>query len=265
VYREFAPAPAVAAVAAGSWYGRPGWTRSLRVLPDGCADLVWNGRELSIVITAETPLRVWLPPAEWVAGIRLRCGVAGSVLGQAMSELRVGATPLRELWGAQARRAEERLADSRSFADGRSVLESLIATRRFEPRRFSMTALASGARMAEVAGKMGVSERSLRRMVAHEVGGGPKQLQRVLRFQRFLRRLESVAFGQTSLAVVAAELGYADQSHLGRECRRLSGSSPASLLRTWARGRNVPDFTGDLSQDLAYDSAVPRRDRRAQR
>jgi AraC-like DNA-binding protein len=160
---------------------------------------------------------------------------------------------------------EERLADSPSFVAARSVLESLIAARGFEPRRFPITALASGAPMAEVAGKMGVSDRSLRRMVAHEVGCGPKQLQRVLRFQRFLGRLESVAFGQTSLAVVAAELGYSDQSHLGRECRRLSGSSPAELLRTWVRGRNVPDFTGELPQDLAYDSAVSRHGRRAQR
>ena len=56
------------------------------------------------------------------------------------------------------------------------------------------------------------------------MGYGPKTLDRVLRFQRFLRRA-----GEGDLARTAAELGYADQAHLTRECVRLSGVTPARL------------------------------------
>jgi AraC-like DNA-binding protein len=58
-----------------------------------------------------------------------------------------------------------------------------------------------------------------------------------------------VAAGAGSLATAAVGAGYADQSHLGRECRRLTGSSPAAVMARWAAarrsgreaGRNVPD------------------------
>lgn len=54
---------------------------------------------------------------------------------------------------------------------------------------------------------------------------GPKTLQRVLRFQRFMR-----AAPRVELAGAAALAGYADQSHLSRETRRLAGMSPRELV-----------------------------------
>ena len=46
--------------------------------------------------------------------------------------------------------------------------------------------------------------------------------------------IEAVAAGCVSLAGIAATLGYADQAHLGRECLRLSGSTPRALVSRWA-------------------------------
>ncbi|MGW4524361.1 hypothetical protein [Amycolatopsis sp. NPDC004378] len=51
VYREVAPPAALAGVLACGWHGSTGWARSLRVLPDGCADLVWDGAALTVVVT----------------------------------------------------------------------------------------------------------------------------------------------------------------------------------------------------------------------
>ncbi len=233
-----------------SWTGRVGCGRSLRVFPDGCADLVWDGRGLAVVTTVSGVLRHDLPASEWTVGLRLRCGVGGAVLGLPMTELETGATPLRELWGASAGRAEAELAESPTPAEARRVLESLIferLRRGVELDGLSVAAVralrspAAGA--AQVAADLGVSERGLRRHVRHEVGVGPKELQRVLRFTGFLKRVGDVARAQSSLADVAAESGYADQSHLGRESRRLAGASPGALVKSWARqvGRNVPD------------------------
>jgi AraC-like DNA-binding protein len=105
-----------------------------------------------------------------------------------------------------------------------------------------------GVTIDGVAAAVGLSPRELRRRFPDHVGYGPKALHRVLRFQRFLGRAPDVAAGAASLASAAAEAGYADQSHLGRDCRRLSGSSPATLVGRWAfaaesgrSGRNVPD------------------------
>jgi AraC-like DNA-binding protein len=250
LYRAFAPGPEIAAAVAGSWYGRPGWARTLRVLPDGCADLVWNGDGLAVVAAKVAPVWHELTTADWTVGVRLRCGTAGSLLGQAMSELPAGMTPLNELW-PEARRAEEELVSCRSPRAGRAVLEALVAERLRRGVDLNRSAVAAanglrvpGAKMGVLAGKLGISDRGLRRHLRHEVGYGPKELHRVLRFQSFLGRFEALAEARTSLATVAAELGYADQSHLGRDCRSLSGSSPMALFGKWQHGRKVPDSAG---------------------
>ncbi|UOX86492.1 helix-turn-helix domain-containing protein [Amycolatopsis sp. FBCC-B4732] len=234
VYREVAPPPALAGVLTCGWHGRTGWARPLRVLPDGCADLVWDGTALTVVATVGAPLRLWLPAAETRVGVRLRCGAAAAVLGTPMPELPAGATRLSDLWGAEARRAEEALAAADPLAQ-RGILEKLVAGRGVVPDRRVLAAIDALGRPSvhatDVAAEVGVSERALRRHLVHAVGAGPKQVHRVRRFQLFLRRLELLANRRTSLAGVAADLGYADQSHLGRDCRRLSGSSPAALVR----------------------------------
>ena len=84
------------------------------------------------------------------------------------------------------------------------------------------------ARAEDVADDVGLSARQLRRRCQTAVGYGPKTLQRVLRFQRFVRMLDDPA-GPPDLAVAAARAGYADQAHLTRECRELSGLTPVSL------------------------------------
>jgi AraC-like DNA-binding protein len=65
----------------------------------------------------------------------------------------------------------------------------------------------------------------------------------VLRFRRFLQLAEASAgvsqTGGSVIAGLAAAAGYADQSHLTRECRRLAGATPARLLAT--RVRSVQD------------------------
>ena len=82
--------------------------------------------------------------------------------------------------------------------------------------------------MAELARQAGLSERQLHRRCVPAFGYGPKTLDRILRLQRFLAlgRAEPGA----GLARLAADAGYADQAHLGRDCRALAGATPAQLL-----------------------------------
>lgn len=73
---------------------------------------------------------------------------------------------------------------------------------------------------------MGLSERQLHRRSLAAFGYGPKTLARVLRFDRAL----ALAQDGVPLAETAALAGYADQPHLAREVKALSGV-PLGRLR----------------------------------
>jgi transcriptional regulator GlxA family with amidase domain len=85
-----------------------------------------------------------------------------------------------------------------------------------------------------LAREFGLSVRQLRRRFETAVGYGPKTLQGVLRFRRFLAHVD--AEPAADLARVALDAGYADQAHLARESARLSGLPPAALVRARMRG-----------------------------
>jgi AraC-like DNA-binding protein len=84
-----------------------------------------------------------------------------------------------------------------------------------------------------LAAELGATERSLHRRCTAAVGYGPKTLDRVLRFRR-ARRLAGRS-GAVDLADLAVAAGYADQAHMTRECRRLSGLTPSEMFKTRRR------------------------------
>lgn len=240
-YWEFPPPAGLAHAVALTWEGRPGWRRRLRVLPDGCADLVWDGRRLLVSAAQAGPLRVAVGEDGTSVGVRLRPGLAGTLIRCPASELDPGPVPLRLLRGPEIRPLEDRLRAADGPAARRRVLEHGAGRLLEAGPEPDVAVLEAARRLAEgppgverVAAAVGLTPRELRRRFHAQVGYGPKALERVLRFQRFVRRLEAIASGRSSLAGIAAWLGYADQAHLGRECLRLSGSTPGALVSRWA-------------------------------
>ncbi|MEV7098199.1 helix-turn-helix domain-containing protein [Amycolatopsis sp. NPDC051045] len=77
-------------------------------------------------------------------------------------------------------------------------------------------------RVEDPAASVAVSERRLRRRFVQAVGYGPATYLRVSRFQRAVALAPRVA----GLAALAAAAGYADQAHLSRDCRALTGLTP---------------------------------------
>jgi len=75
--------------------------------------------------------------------------------------------------------------------------------------------------------ELAMSERTLRRHCEDAFGYGPKTLDRILRFQRFLKLVRSTR--NASAASLALEAGYADQAHLVRESRRLAATTPREI------------------------------------
>jgi AraC-like DNA-binding protein len=88
-------------------------------------------------------------------------------------------------------------------------------------------------RVADVAARVGWSERHLGERFRAETGLGPKEAARVVRFDRARRLLAARvgAGGPPDLAGLAAAGGFADQAHLAREWRAFSGLSPTGWLR----------------------------------
>nr|WP_231747799.1 AraC family transcriptional regulator [Auraticoccus cholistanensis] len=82
-------------------------------------------------------------------------------------------------------------------------------------------------RVAELARAFGASERSLQRLVEERVGLTPKWLIQRRRLHDAVERLKA---GTTSLADIAAELGYTDQAHFTRDFRTVSGQTPGQFL-----------------------------------
>ena len=92
-----------------------------------------------------------------------------------------------------------------------------------------------GATVRDVARDLGWSERRLDREITATCGYGPKTLQRIVRLQRALRTSRAgVATRPPSLAPTLSHLafdaGYADQAHMTREFRDLTGFTPRQLL-----------------------------------
>jgi AraC-like DNA-binding protein len=205
-----------------------------RVLPDGCADVVWiDGEGLVVAGPATRPVLVDIPAGAAALGVRFGPGAAGAALGIAAHELRDRTVALEDAWGAQARELAERLAAAP--AAGRLALLGAAVARRLDGARApdSLVArasalLARGVPVAAASRQVALTDRHLRRRFHDAVGYGPKTLQRVLRLRCFLALAEAGA--DPDLARLAADAGYGDQPHLTRECAELAGLPPAALL-----------------------------------
>ncbi len=85
-------------------------------------------------------------------------------------------------------------------------------------------------RIATIAAEVGWSRGHLVVRFRREVGLSPKRFARVARFRTAIDRL-----GRAPLATVAAECGYADQSHLTHEFRDLAGATPSAYQATFVQ------------------------------
>jgi AraC-like DNA-binding protein len=75
--------------------------------------------------------------------------------------------------------------------------------------------------------ELGWSRRRIASAFREEVGLHPKAAARILRFERAKALLER---SDRSLAEIALESGFYDQSHLSNEFRRISGITPATYF-----------------------------------
>ncbi|GAA1454344.1 helix-turn-helix domain-containing protein [Nocardiopsis tropica] len=165
--------------------------------------------------------------------IRLDPAAAGAVLGTATG-LTGTVVSLADVWGRDAGRAEDRLRAAASW-DERFTIAGEILGRRLHARpavdpevAFAWRQVRSSrgrARVDGLADEVGWSRKRLSARFRAQLGITPKRAARLVRFDHAARLL---AAGH-SAAGVAAESGYVDQSHLHREVKSFTGSTPTAV------------------------------------
>jgi AraC-like DNA-binding protein len=190
-----------------------------------------------------------------MAGIYFRPGRVASFLQVAIADLTDRTVDLGDLWGARGARLASELCELSE--EGRidrleAILLARVETRERRAGSVDVDRLAAAVvrrrglvSVEAMASGAGASRQHLTRQFREQIGVGPKLYSRLARFQSGL----SYA-GCRSLvdwAQAAAEMGYADQSHLTAEFRQFSGLTPRTLAqRDWfhpfierARGRRA--------------------------
>jgi AraC-like DNA-binding protein len=232
------------------------WTRTAPggdylILPDGCMDLLLMDDDL---VVAGPDSRAWTGTSAAggrYVGLRFAPGDAPTFLGVPAHALLNDRVPLSELWSrSRSRRLFDRV---RAAADPAAGLDRAVAELADAPadrlaqqvvRHIRADTLRGGEGVEDALGAgtrepvrqrgvlglaqaLGLSERQLHRRCLAAFGYGAKTLDRVLRMNAALDRART---GQ-GLAEVAVVSGYADQAHLSREVKALTGVPPTTLLR----------------------------------
>jgi AraC-like DNA-binding protein len=229
-YAEWRAPDSLSGAVACLWRQGGAEPREVLVLPDGCTDLIWEqgvGAYVAGPDTGPAPAKV----SGAIVAARFRPAAGGAILGIPLSELRDQRVAVADLLPGVARELDADLPAGEAAERLLTIVGNLVTDA--EPDQDVLHAARllrdPGASTTHVAAATGVSPRQLRRRFHTAVGYGPKTLQRVIRFRRFVSRVDS---GEVAdLAMLAASAGYADQAHLSRECVALSGLTPAALVR----------------------------------
>lgn len=220
MYREYPPPADLASHVACTWTRAVAADGSALVIPDACADVIVVGEAAHVAGPADRPERVPLHAGTMLHGLRMRPGAARDLLRTDLGELRNEHVELACVTRAlvvdprQPRASLEQWARAQ-LAKARPDGAAVHAARLF----------LHDASVDDAADALGFGVRRLHRHITAACGYGPKTLQRILRMQRAIR----LAYAQP-LAAVAAAAGYADQAHMTRELRALTGLTPAAYL-----------------------------------
>jgi AraC-like DNA-binding protein len=221
MYREFRP-PELSDVVHSVWTNTLDHTGL--VMPDGCMDLMWTGDEL-IVAGPDTVAHLADGDGRTVVGVRFQPGIAPGFLGVPGKTLQNIRIPLADIWD---RDRVEQLADRLRGGNPGQVLRDIAATA--EPDGFAEVVHKRAKDSGDVramAAELGCTERHLHRLCLTKFGYGPKTLHRVLRFNHAM----NLAYSGTAFADAANQTGYADQAHLSREVKSLTGTTLTELVR----------------------------------
>jgi transcriptional regulator GlxA family with amidase domain len=209
-----------------------------RILPDGCIDFLFDldRGTGSVIGTMKTSQLVATPAGARRFGVRFAPGGAMPFIDAHAHELTDRKAGLSELTRAAAFDLAERVAEAPDERTRALLVADFLEDRRSRlratdarVRRATEEVRANAGRVAipTLARRLDLGERQLERLFREQVGSGPKLFARVVRMQRALALLETRTEYRGERALDA---GFADEPHLVREFRALTGVTPRLLF-----------------------------------
>ncbi|MFC1441590.1 AraC family transcriptional regulator [Streptacidiphilus sp. N1-10] len=165
-------------------------------------------------------------------GVKFRPGGFRPFWGRPVQELSDRVVPADRLFGPAVQETNRRLLALEDPAGTAALAEAFLLPRLPEPdpQTAEVAAMVETAgsdrdlvRVEQLADRCGVSVRTLQRLFAEYVGASPKWVLRRARLHEAAQRAES---GSVDWSALAADLGYADQSHLSRDFTAVVGLPP---------------------------------------
>ncbi|MFI9507805.1 helix-turn-helix domain-containing protein [Nocardia sp. NPDC052566] len=171
--------------------------------------------------------------------VRVSPVLAHAVLGVPPAELGGTIVALEDLWARDVARLRERLHYAPTWQERFALVDAALSDRLRNGRTvdpevawtWRQLQLSHGrSRVGDLATETGWSRQRLWSRFGAQIGLTPKRAAMLVRFDRAIHRL---ADGHTP-ARVAADGGYADQSHLHREVRAFTSTAPtAAAAEPW--------------------------------
>jgi AraC-like DNA-binding protein len=237
-YEPMRPPDELSPVLVCSWTAEP--TGRHRLVPDGCIDIVCLSTGRVVLCGPETTAWTFeLPSGTTAVGARFRPGAAAHVFNLDASTIRNAVVPFGNVVGTEAADyLTTVLGDAANPQTRRAALEDWLggwiaacetSTDEFADAVLEYLVARPRATPVELGAPFGLTARQVHRRSLRLFGYGTSVLARLIRFQRFLA-LREVSPMPARLASLAIEAGFADQAHLNRECRSITGMSPTVFL-----------------------------------
>jgi AraC-like DNA-binding protein len=214
------------------------WTQE-RLLPGGSVELVVDLAPTSHKAVMSGPhSRFFLlhtSQRRSLAGVHFKPGGAFAFLAVPLHELRDTVVPLDTLWGGVAGELRERLADADTDDERFVTMEEILLGQgrnrmqrhpavRYALREFMRVPCAQS--VAQVAARVGLSQRRFTECFTNQVGLTPKVFYRLRRFQAAIRQVHRK--GCTDWTGLALDCGYFDQAHFIHDFHAFSGLTPSA-------------------------------------
>lgn len=220
--------------------------------------------QTSIIIGGLHQRPAFIVPDDDQHGIQLAVHplAARALFGVPAAELSALVSEGSDVIGERVERCRQRLVEEKSWSARFAVLQGFLrdqvdaAGRCSAPRaeiaeawRWLAWHRGDGS-MAGLARHVALSPRQLSTVFVRELGVGPKQVARLMRFHHAVQLLAAaVPSGELDLSGVAARAGFFDHAHLDRDFAQFAGVSPTGWLAEERRNiqagghRNGEDWT----------------------
>lgn len=218
-----------------------------RLVPDGTVELIFNLGVTQRLYELDDASRFrpfkdyWLsgprrssiiigsPAPASMVGVHFRPFGAYAFLHEPMREFADRVLDLDSVWARDARRIRERLGYADTASERFQILtDELLARWKPDVRDEEIVRHVVGTIASPNMNCEWACDRTLRRRFDELVGLSPKTMERVLRFQRIVQRIEQP--GPINWSAIAQAEGLFDQSHLVREFRDFAGLTPTEYL-----------------------------------